>query len=743
MARVLILNPPAWLPPDFVDVPPFTVLGAFDLLAALAAQGHEVTLLDALVLGEPFRREGPWLRMGASADEMLAAAARIEADWILLQRTPYHRLARNVTAVLDPLLAGLAGRGAHLALFDGHLGETHYVKDDPAHVLARHPQVRAVALRESSHALVQLLEGRLAPGLHARAELAATLAPAPGRPEGGSRLHDLPLDRLDVPAYVARFRLLADEDLILEVHDGAAIFPVQASRGCPYQCRFCTREEGRRWEPRSLDAFEAEAARLKAAGVERLHVVDAIANLDADRFDDLLDRVQRLGLRVAFPNGLRVDRLRGGTLQRLTQVAGELTVSVESADEHVRTVILRKTLDLSRAEAAIAEAHAQGLPVAVHWILGAPGEDAVAANRTLLVAADWLERYGARPLVQAYVDPAGLEVPAGADGLPDDAYAAFQATHVDRDLRARLVAIDRKQAERGEAKLIINLSYACNNSCVFCSVGDRPRRDGDFDRQFSEIRAAWDRGIRLLDLDGGEPTLYPRLFDLIEAARGVGYENITVTSNGRRLAYRSFATRLAATGVHLLISLHGADASVHERLTRAPGSFRQTMAGLAASLGLFREVGVNTTVVRDNVADLPVLGERLARLGVRRWTLQALTPFGNASGAQAIEPNEARAAFEAVLQRLSGRMSISIIGLPYCQLPGLEAHVLDDHFKMVREMLFADGTRVNLGRYLALRREHVPALCDPCPWRVICNGFWRFPADPTAPSDLPRSCPPA
>jgi len=743
MARVLIVYPPAWLPPDFVDVPPFTVLGAFDLLAALAAEGHEVALLDALVLGEPFRREDRWLRMGASVDDVLAAAARHEVDWIAIQRTPYHRLTRNVTGVLDPLLAGLSSLGARLVFFDGHLGETHYVRDDPERVLARHPGVEAVATRESSHALVELLAGRRTPGLHTRAELAATLTPAPARPEGGSALHDLPLDRLDVPVYIQRFRLLADEDLVLEVHDGAAIFPVQSSRGCPYACRFCTREEGRRWEPRALDAFEAEAARLKAAGVERLHVVDAIANLDAERFDDLLGRLQRVGLRVAFPNGLRVDRLREGTAALLARVADELTVSVESADEHVRTVALRKSIDLSRAEAAVAAAHAEGLPVSVHWILGAPGEDARAANRTLLVAADWLERYGARPLVQAYVDPARLQVPPGADSLPDDTYAEFQATHVDRDLRARLVAIDRKLAERGEAKLIINLSYACNNSCVFCSVGDRPRRDGDFDRQFSELRAAWDRGIRLLDLDGGEPTLYPRLFDLIAAARDVGFRTITVTSNGRRLAYRSFATRLAATGVQLLVSLHGSGPAVHEALTRAPGSFRQTMAGLAASLGLFRDVGVNTTVVRGNVADLPALGERLARLGVQRWTLQALTPFGNASGAQAIAPDEARAAFEQVLERLAGRLSISIIGLPYCQLPGLEAHVLDDHFKMVREMLFADGTLVNLGRYLAERRRHVPDLCDPCPWRVICNGFWQFPDDPSAPSDLPTTCPPA
>jgi MoaA/NifB/PqqE/SkfB family radical SAM enzyme len=611
------------------------------------------------------------------------------------------------------------------------------VPDEPARVLARHAGVTAVALRESTRAVTELLAGRLAPGLVVRDADAADLLPGEARPQGGSPLHDLPLDRLDVPAYVRRFRLLAEEDLILEVHDGAAVFPVQTSRGCPYRCRFCTREEGRRWEARPVGAVLAEAARLAAAGVERLHVVDAIANLDADRFDALLGGLAALKLRVAFPNGLRVDRLREGTLDRLAGVAGELTVSVESADPHVRGTLLQKPLDLAHAEAMVAAARPRGLAVAVHWILGTPGEDALAANRTALAAADWWERHGARPLVQAYVDPARLAVAPGADALPDDAYDVFLAAPGDPALAARLVALQRKQAERGEAKLIVNLSYACNNSCVFCSVGDRPRRDGDFDTQFTELRAARARGIRLLDLDGGEPTLYPRLFDLIAAARDLGFERVTVTSNGRRLAYRSFAARLAATGVELLVSLHGSGPAVHEALTRAPGSFRQTLAGLTTALDLFRHVGVNTTVVRGNVADLPALAERLARLGVARWTIQALTPFGNARGDQALEPEEAAAAFRRVIERAAGRMAVAIIGLPYCQLPGLEAFVLDDHFKMAREMLFADGRRVNLGRFLATRREHRPEACDPCPWRVICNGFWRFPDDPRAPSDLP------
>ena len=42
----------------------------------------------------------------------------------------------------------------------------------------------------------------------------------------------------------------------------------------------------------------------------------------------------------------------------------------------------------------------------------------------------------------------------------------------------------------------------------------------------------------MVDFDGGEPTLHPDLMGIIGVAKGVGYENISVTTNARKMAKR-------------------------------------------------------------------------------------------------------------------------------------------------------------------------------------------------------------
>jgi MoaA/NifB/PqqE/SkfB family radical SAM enzyme len=731
LAEVLILASPVWVPRSFIDIPAFSVLGGLDLLGALEGRGHAARLLDALLLHPVLAREDGWVRVGAPVEALLEQAQADPAGLVVVLRGPYLRLERNLALVLDPLVAGLARAGRRVILADGHLGDTHYLEDHPRRLLVRWPEVEAVITRESSLPLLEYLEGRASPGLHLRPDAPVAPLDAPPRRGPGSPPGRLPLERVDVAAYVERFRTLVAEDLILEHHGQEALFPLSTSRGCPFACSFCTREEGRSWEGRPLDQVEREAAWLKARGVERLLVVDPVANLDEERFADLLERLARLGLRASFVNGLRVDRLSARAIGLMPAVAAEVTVSIESADPQVLHGAIGKRLDLDRVEATFAALHSAGVRVSAHFLIGAPGETPEQANRTLVAAADWQDRFGVRPLAQFYVPRERFRLPPGRDAFPDDFYDAFSQPSTVCAIPAahqRLLKdnLDRKREEPGEAKLIVNLSYRCNNNCTFCSVGDRPRVDGDLALQLAHLRRARERGVRLLDLDGGEPTLHPRLFEILDEARALGYERVTVTSNGRRLAYPEFARRLASHGVQLLISLHGSNAPVHEALTRSPGSFGQTARGVAVAARAFREFGVNTTVVQGNLEDLPSLGTLLEKLGARRWTLQYLTPFGNAQADQVVDPGRAREVFAALIERFRTSLHVSVIGMPYCYLPGLESHVLEDHFKMAREMLFVDGTLVNLGAYLRERRYFRADSCDACPFRLLCGGFWRF-----------------
>ncbi|MFH2006086.1 MAG: radical SAM protein [bacterium] len=746
---VLYLNPPLLVPPEPLDYPPFASLGALHGAAALRRLGARVTLIDSFVMAAPESVDG-WLRLGPPVEQVLKELP--PADVVVIHHAPWARLERNLREVLEPLLQGLRGRPA-LVLADGCLGETHYVSLDPGWLFERFPALDHWAAREPELPLSALLRGERHPRLYSRGEL--LVAGSDAQVEAW----ELELGRQDVERYVEWLGHEALRDL-LHGRSGRGIFPYVASRGCPFRCAFCTSERGRPWVGLPLAQVRDELSRLKDGGVRELWLLDAIANANQRRFRELLELLHELELRVSIPNGLRIDRLGEPELRRLAQCADRVPVSVESADEAV-LASLGKKLSLQDARSTLKLASSVGLLTQVHLLIGAPGESSEAANQTLAFAAEAQTRWGAEPLLQYYVDPRRLAIPtADGLGLPDDFYEAFherpaplEGALAPERLQRFMDTFRRKRSEPRQSKLIVNLSYRCNNRCVFCSVGDRERVDGRLEDQLAALEEAASQGVTLLDLDGGEPTLYPELLAVIDRARELGFERITVTSNGRMLSYENLAASLARRGVDLLISLHGPTAEVHDGLTRTESSFEQTCAGLRRAREVFRHVGVNTTVVRQNLEHLDALAALLVQERVDVWNVQLLTPFGTAIGRADLAPDweEAVTALRRLLSGWAEQLKIQIVGLPLCGLEELERHGLDDHHKAVRRMRFVDGAEVNLADYLNERRAHTE-ICHACERLQLCGGFWDFetpfedrhregPGPHRAPPELPPKLP--
>ena len=112
------------------------------------------------------------------------------------------------------------------------------------------------------------------------------------------------------------------------------------------------------------------------------------------------------------------------------------------------------------------------------------------------------------------------------------------------ETRARRI-LARRLAPPDSSKVIVNLTYRCNNRCVFCAVGDRPSQDARLPDVLAALKRYRDRGYRLLDIDGGEPTLHQDLLAVVAAARELGYERVALITNGRRMAYAAYARGIA------------------------------------------------------------------------------------------------------------------------------------------------------------------------------------------------------
>jgi MoaA/NifB/PqqE/SkfB family radical SAM enzyme len=365
---------------------------------------------------------------------------------------------------------------------------------------------------------------------------------------------------------------------------------------------------------------------------------------------------------------------------------------------------------------------------------GIPGETRQELVATLDAARSLLDRFAAVPLVQFATPMPGarrFDAPATPEiGQRMQHAPTFLPEGVSANELILAVRLLRQRAlAASTAKVIINLTYRCNNHCLFCAVGNRVKQDMPLDTVLALLRTHREQGISQLDLDGGEPTLHPDLMAVIAQAVRLGYHPINVTTNGRRLAYPDFAARLLGSGIHsLLISIHGPNSQVHDAITGVPGSFRETIAGIRNAMLMkppHLDAGVNTTLSTGNVPLLRQLVEILYPLGVDKLNVQFVTPFGRASASSVPPPDQAARALRPVIEEWKDRIRFQVVNLPCCFLPGLEEFVAPDLGKLARNMVFVTLEEVNLYHYLAATRRYDNA-CASCLLRVACDGKFDF-----------------
>ncbi|MEM6959452.1 MAG: radical SAM protein, partial [Myxococcota bacterium] len=693
---------------DFIDYPQFSNLGAAQLAGALKAE-FDVHFVDAFAQPEAGARwHNERLLLGASGAE-LEAALDAEYDAAIVAVTPFHRPGTR-DDVLAAVLETLRPRVSHLLLADAYQSGQHYVEAD---VLTHFPEADGWLKYEAEASVADALREK-------RRGLLIGARP---------RLDDLPMPAWTPDMMPHLWRFFANFERIIARPSsfpiGPRALPLVTSRGCPFGCIHCSSNPDLQpGEAKTQRRFGSEALRARvdhyaSLGVRTLHVLDELINVRKRHFDAFLDAVEANDLRFEVPNGYRADYLGDAQLARMRGRVTTVSISAESGSERVLEAVVDKKLDLGAIERAAAGAQRAGLPLLIHYMIGLPGETAAEANQTLQHAAAMHDRYGALPAVQfatplpgtalAHRLPVLENAPPGGDWGPrfqmGPSIGALPVAHLATMKRL----FDRRlEASRGPEKLIMNVTYVCNNRCTFCAVGTRTQVDGHPTRQREILDKYRRHGVRLVDFDGGEPTLNPEHLPLIQHARRVGYERINVTSNGRLLAYEGFARKLVRSGLtSLLFSVHGPDMKSHAREVGVAEAFDQTCAGIRHAVKHAPphvELGMNITLTKTNYRRQDDLAQLAWDLGLRWMNIQFLTPFGRATESIAPDTKDAAAHTAKLIDTWSDRMKLQVINLPWCFLPDHEGHLVGDSLKLGRHMIFVNNETVNLADYLAERR---------------------------------------
>ncbi|MEZ4399493.1 MAG: radical SAM protein HxsC4 [Kofleriaceae bacterium] len=191
----------------------------------------------------------------------------------------------------------------------------------------------------------------------------------------------------------------------------------------------------------------------------------------------------------------------------------------------------------------------------------------------------------------------------------------------------------------GQAERVHILTGAvCNNNCIFCMEEDR---DGRYqtNSQTTDETVRWLAGLHRdteeVCFTSGEPTTNPALPRWVKLARDQGVRRVSVMTNARALAYEPYLRKLLAAGMgRFYVSIHGHTAKLHEGLTRTPGSFEQTVAGIA-NVARYKPRGIelhtSTVVTKRNLPHLGDIYRFLRGLGVDQVVWNVMQANGRAN----------------------------------------------------------------------------------------------------------------
>lgn len=233
------------------------------------------------------------------------------------------------------------------------------------------------------------------------------------------------------------------------------------------------------------------------------------------------------------------------------------------------------------------------------------------------------------------------------------------------------------------------LNYACQAKCAFCYnppiTDELLRRELSFAQAAASLYAAAKGGAKRLNMHGGEVTLRDDLLKIVRLARKVGFEQITLVTNGVKLGEARYARALVAAGVtHVRMSLHAPDAATHDEIVVIPGALERALKGVAHLRKLDIPVGLNFVLVRANAAKLPAF---LRRFVVEDKFDDVIVYFPHERGMMALNAQEIGLTYEQVRRPLlesaalldeAGKLSALLIAnLPPCAAPELADLLLD------------------------------------------------------------------
>lgn len=379
MSRILLIRPPHITPAAAVTVRTASLpLGLAYIAAALRASGHEVQVLDTVALGinQHWAYGNASIGTGLSDEEIMAQindqydiigiSCMFATDW---------KHSKNLTQAIS--------RKCNAVIVLG--GEQ--VSTVPEHSL-RSSNADIVVIGEGEETIVEI-----ANSLDAHSDLSAIL---------GTCFFDKKNDK--VIQNDRRKRIKKVDEISTPAWDlfpmdpyltgggstawGKRKMAIAFSRGCPYQCTFCTSPNfwGTSWIPRNIDLIIQEIKdNIKKYNVNHFEVYDLTAIVNKTWSVQLAKRIidEKLNVTWSIPSGTRSELLDEEMLSLLKQSGLNWFAYAPESGSNNTLRRIKKRVNKPNMLRSMSICNKLGIYANANMILGFPGETHLDAWKTL------------------------------------------------------------------------------------------------------------------------------------------------------------------------------------------------------------------------------------------------------------------------------------------------------------------------------------------------------------------------
>lgn len=176
----------------------------------------------------------------------------------------------------------------------------------------------------------------------------------------------------------------------------------------------------------------------------------------------------------------------------------------------------------------------------------------------------------------------------------------------------------------------VEVTHASPLVCIHCSSDASPscRREMSEEGCTRIVQEAITMGVQELTFSGGEPLIWPPIYNVVGAASR-GRLRVVVYTSGNVSKVNQAMLSLKAGGVERCVfSLFGASEGAHERITHVGRSFQKTLTAITAARRAGLTAEIHFVPLSQNLHELDGVARLAGKRGVARISVLRFVPQG-------------------------------------------------------------------------------------------------------------------